>query len=32
VVTRQADLPLPRPPRERELAELAHALKVPGLE
>lgn len=32
VMTRQAGLPLPRPPREREQAELAHALKVLGLE
>ena len=32
VLTRQAGLPLPRPPREREEAELAHALKVLGLE
>lgn len=32
VMTRQAGLPLPRPPREREEAELAHALKVLGLE
>jgi hypothetical protein len=31
VLTRQAGLPLPRPPREREQAELAHALKVLGL-
>lgn len=32
VMTRQAGLPLPRPPREQEQAELAHALKVLGLE
>lgn len=32
VLTRRAGLPLPRPPREREEAELAHALKVLGLE
>ena len=32
VLTRQAGLPLPRPPREQEQAELAHALKVLGLE
>jgi hypothetical protein len=31
VMTRQAGLPLPRPPREQEEAELAHALKVLGL-
>ncbi|MGH7154511.1 MAG: hypothetical protein ACREF3_11350 [Acetobacteraceae bacterium] len=31
VMTIQAGLPLPRPPREREQAELAHALKVLGL-
>lgn len=28
VMTRQAGLPLPRPPCEREEAELAHALRV----
>jgi len=32
VMTRQAGLPLPRPPREQEEAELKHALKVLGLE
>ncbi len=32
VMTRQAGLPLPRPPREQEEAELAHALKVLGRE
>lgn len=32
VMTKQAGLPLPRPSREREQAELAHALKVLGLE
>ncbi|HSU05192.1 MAG TPA: hypothetical protein VLI93_06435 [Acetobacteraceae bacterium] len=32
VMTRRAGLPLPRPPREQEQAELAHALKVLGLE
>lgn len=31
VLTRQAGLPLPRPPREREQAELEHAMKVLGL-
>ena len=32
VMTRHAGLPLPRPPRAQEEAELAHALKVLGLE
>ncbi len=32
VMTREAGLPLPRPPREQEQAELAHALKVLGLD
>jgi hypothetical protein len=32
VMTRQAGLPLPRPRREQEQSELAHALKVLGLE
>lgn len=32
VMTRQARLPLPRLPREREQVELAHALKVLELE
>ncbi len=32
VLTRQAGLPLPRPPREQEQAELAHALRVLGLD
>lgn len=31
VLTRQAGLPLPRPPREQEQAELAHALAILGL-
>ncbi len=31
VMTRQAGLPLPRPPREQEQAELAHAIRVLGL-
>jgi hypothetical protein len=32
VMTRRAGLPLPRPSREQEQAELEHALKVLGLE
>ncbi len=32
VMTQHAGLPLPRPPPEREQAELAHALRVLGLE
>ena len=32
VMTRRAGLPLPRPPREQEQAELAHALRVLGLD
>lgn len=31
VLTRQSGLPLPRPPRAQEEAELAHALKLLGL-
>ena len=31
VLTRQAGLPLPRPPREREEAELRHARTILGL-
>jgi len=31
VMTRQSGLPLPRPSREQEQAELDHALKVLGL-
>jgi hypothetical protein len=31
VMTRDAGLPLPRPPRAQEQAELAHALKVLGI-
>jgi hypothetical protein len=31
VMLRQAGLPLPRPPREQEQAELDHAIKLLGL-
>lgn len=31
VMTRQAGLPLPRQPHEKERAELVHALKILGL-
>lgn len=32
VLTRRAGLPLPRPPRAQEEAELAHALSVLGID